>query len=125
MTMPIWPADLPQDLDRRNYRERLPDNLRRSSVDAGPEKRRQHTTSNVRFIDGQILMTGAEWKRLKYFVEVDLQSGVRAFVFPNPDRETEGEPATITVSLRQPPSRTNPGGDNYWVSLRLQVQPGG
>lgn len=119
---PCWPADLPQKLDRRNFRETLPDGVLRSNVD-GPEKRRRRATAAPSTIAGQMLLTGYEWKRLRLFFDVDLQSGALSFDFPDPDRD-DGATDTIRVSFAQPPSRTNPGGDNWWARLQFRVQPG-
>ena len=122
MTLPAWPAYLPQELDRRGFREAMPD-IQRSSAD-GPEKRRRRSTATPYPLSGQMLMNGQQWQILKYFFDFELQGGVLSFDFPDPDRD-DGAAETIRVSFDQPPSRTNPGGDNYWVRLRFLVQPGG
>ena len=117
--MPTWPTSLPQNLIRRGYREGLPDNVIRTSVDAGPEKRRRRFTAAVRPLSGKIAMSSTEIETLRAFFREDIGDGALAFDFPNPFDATE----TLSVVFARPPSWTNAGGDVYDVTLELEIQP--
>ena len=117
--MPSWPASLPQQLLQRGYRESLANNVIRTSVDAGPEKRRQRFTAAVRPLSGSMTMTSAQLDTLMIFYDEDIASGALAFDFKPPRDQTN----TVSVVFRQPPSWTNLGGDTYAVTIQMEIQP--
>ena len=119
LIMPVWPATLPQELNPRGHREDLPDNLIRSSVDAGPEKRRRRVTAAVRPLVGRMIMTSSQLDVLEAFFRSDIGDAALSFDFPTP----RDPGATLTVVFSSPPSWTNPGGDNYDVTLEMEIQP--
>lgn len=116
--MPTWPTTLPQILEQRSYREGMPDNVLRTSVDAGPEKRRRRFTAAPRPLAGTIRMTGMELQQFETFFRTTLADGTLAFDFPHPRTQ-----ATLSVVFASPPSWTNAGGDYYDVTLPLEIQP--
>lgn len=115
--MPVWPPSLPQQLSRRGYREALPDNVIRTTVDAGPEKRRPRFTAAVKPLRGSMVMTSVQLDTLEAF-QAMIASGAEAFDFPSPRGA-----GIVSVAFAQPPSWINVGGDNYRVSLDMEVQP--
>ena len=117
--MPSWPASLPQQLSQRGYSESLADNVIRTSVDAGPEKRRKRFTAAVRPLSGSMVMTSAQIDTMTTFFDTDLASGALAFDLNAPRDQT----TTLSVVFRQPPSWTNLGGDSYAVTLEMEIQP--
>ena len=117
--MPSWPTSLPQQISQRGYRESLADNVIRTSVDAGPEKRRRRFTSAVRPLSGSMTMTSAQLDILTTFYDDDVASGALAFDF----RAPRDQSTMLSVVLKQPPSWTNLGGDNYEVNLEMELQP--
>ena len=117
--MPTWPLSLPQQLLQRGYRESLVDNVIRTSVDAGPEKRRQRFTATVRPLSGGMIMSSAQLDTLMTFYNDDIASGALAFDFAAP----RDQATMLSVVLKQPPGWTNLGGDNYAVNLEMEIQP--
>ena len=115
--MPTWPLSLPQQLLQRGYRESLADNVIRTSVDAGPEKRRPRFTAAVKPLSGSMTMTSAQLDTLEIFVDDDIASGALAFDFPAP----RDQATMLSVALKQPPGWTNLGGDNYEVNLEMEI----
>lgn len=115
-----WPSNIPYDLDRQGYREALADNVVRSQVSAGPPKRRKRFTAAPRPLRGQIMMTRAELTLFETFFDETTDYGTRSFNFPRPGFT---DSSTYCVAFRRPPSWTNPGGDNYLVSLEFEIQP--
>ena len=117
--MPSWPTSLPQRLSQRGYRESLADNVIRTPVDAGPEKRRQRFTAAVRPLSGSMIMTNAQLDTMMTFFDTDIASGSLAFDFNAP----RDQATTLSVVLQRPPAWTNLGGDSYEVNLTLDIQP--
>ena len=115
--MPSWPPTLPQQLSKQGYGEALPDNVIRTTVDAGPEKRRQRFTAAVRPLRGSMVMTSVQLDTLEAFFGT-VSSGAEAFDFPSPRGA-----GTVSVAFAQPPSWANVGGDIYRVSLEMEIQP--
>ena len=113
--MPDWPADLPQELEIRGFRDALPDRLRRSNVPGAvaltelpPER------TEAAALRGQVLLSGAEWARLLRFYRTDLAGGALDFRFPDPDGG-----AAIDVTFASPPGLSSVGADLYAVTLSL------
>ena len=117
--MPSWPTSLPQQLSQRGYRESLADNVIRTSVDVGPEKRRKRFTAAVRPLSGSMTMTSAQLDTMMTFYNDSIASGALAFDFKAPRDQAN----TVSVVFRQPPSWTNRGGDSYAVTLEMEIQP--
>ena len=114
---PTWPSGLPQEIERNEYRYRLPDNLIRTSLTGASRTRRRSRIPGSQ-ITGSMLMTKAEISDLETFHDDDLADGVLSFDFPNPE-----ESGTIRVAFREPPSWGNLVGDEYAVRIALEVQP--
>ena len=60
-----WPPTLPQQLSRQGYGESLPDNVIRTTVDAGPEKRRRRFTAAVKPLRGSMVLTSVQLETLE------------------------------------------------------------
>lgn len=122
--MPRWPEDLPQEFEQRGYREAGSEVLR-SNMDQ--QKARQRSTATPWPMQGQMLMTYHQWRRLLAFHTTDLAGGVLSFEFPDPFATKEEAEAgkTITVVFDRPPIMSAGGGDTYRVTLRFLVHGGG
>ena len=90
----------------------------RTSVDAGPEKRRRRFTAAPRPLIGTMRMTTAQVAAFETFFRTTLADGTLAFDFPHPRTQS-----TLSVVFASPPSWTNAGGDYYDVILPLEIQP--
>ena len=117
--MPSWPTSLPQQILQRGYNESLADNVLRTPVDAGPEKRRQRFTAAVRPLSGSMIMTNAQLDTMMTFFDTDIGSGSLAFDFNAP----RDQATTVSVVFQRPPAWTNIGGDSYQVTLEMDIQP--
>ena len=115
--MPAWPASLPQVFEARGFRDALPEQLVRSELD-GLEKTRRHARRAERYrIDGDMLMTTAQWSALEAFMST-IGDGALAFDFPDPDNSA----ATVPVAFADPPRLTTIGGALHTVRLSLERQ---
>ena len=63
--MPAWPTTLPQELLRSGYSQSLPDNVIRTSVDAGPEQTRRRFTSATSPLNGRVIISSAQIEILR------------------------------------------------------------
>lgn len=117
MTVPSWPADLPQEFLQDGYSEEGADNLLATNVSVGPAKVRRRTTANVRPITGSMMMLEAQYQTFIDFVIDDIKDRAIAFTFPNPHG---GSP--LLVRMRQPASVSSVGVD-WRVQIGLEVLP--
>jgi len=118
MIIPDWPLSLPQTLLLQGYSESPQSNLLRSPQDAGPAKVRRRTSSNVRKINGQLLMTSAQLAEFRTFYEDVLLAGSLRFFWVDPLS------LTTTVEMRfvkEPQWVTQ--GSAFMISLELEILP--
>ena len=117
--MTTWPATLPQRFERRGFRTDLPDQIVRSTIRGGEVKRRRLARrSESAPLNGQMLVTTAQWNTLLAFYRDDLRTGVLRFDFPDPDDAD----ATIKVAFTEPPSMSAVGGDLHRARLQFERQ---
>jgi hypothetical protein len=82
MTIPVWPADLPQWMLAPDFGTAAADARTRTPMDAGPAKYRRRVSAAPIPVSGVIRCTQAQSARLERFWNEDLAGGVLAFVFP-------------------------------------------
>lgn len=80
--MAVWPEDI--IITRDGYKETPPDNVIRSKMDVGPDKLRKRSSSNVRNISINLILTN---ELLEIFDAFYLENAPVAFAFPNPRNE--------------------------------------
>lgn len=118
MTIPIWPATLPQQLEVNAYSESVPNLTIASQMDAGPAKVRRRLTAGVRPVHGQITLTTAELRSLVAFYKDDLSGGALRFLWKDPiEPETD-----VEMRFVDPPSWVCTDG-LYCVSVSLEIMP--
>ena len=78
MTNPVWPASLPQFVDRP-HTEGMPDALLRTPMDAGPAKTRRRFTAGIKPVKAQMDLTAAQAATFETFFDVTLKAGALAF----------------------------------------------
>lgn len=120
MTIPVWPAELPQYLIFNGYKEAPPDLALRTDMDTGPAKTRRRSSSGPRPIQGKLPpLTSEQVDVLLSFYEDDLLSGTLRFAWSHP--------RTGVVSEFRFVSRPEPAGDEasaaYIVALDLEILP--
>ena len=64
-------------------------------------------------------MSSAQLDDLQIFFRSEIGDGALSFDFPTPRDPL----VMLTVVFTRSPSWTNPGGDNYDVSLEMEIQP--
>ncbi|MBX4884046.1 hypothetical protein HJA90_10670 [Rhizobium bangladeshense] len=117
MTVPSWPATLPQAFLKDGYSEEEADNLLASNVSVGPAKVRRRTTSDVYPITGSMMMSEAQRQIFRSFVQADTKDRAIAFTFPDPHGGS-----ALLVRMRQPPSYAAIG-ISWRVQIALEVLP--
>lgn len=117
MTVPSWPASLPQVFLRDGYDAQGADNLIASSVSIGPAKVRRRTTAAVKPLSGSMTVSEAQYQTLVDFVENDIADRSKAFTFPDPHG---GSP--LLVRMTQPIKEASVGAD-WRIQIILEVLP--
>ena len=115
--MTTWPATLPPPLIG-TMNETPPDNTIRSNVDKGPAMLRRRTTANVRPLSFGMVLTNDQVAILDDFYNDDTYSGSERFDFTHPRTL-----AAVEARFTAPPSYSNIDGDNWNVSVSLEVLP--
>lgn len=117
MAYAAWPGTLPNPLVA-GYGEVLDLALLRSPVDKGPPLQRAVTDALPRPIDGQMVMTRAQWATFKTFVTSTLSGGALPFTWLDIDQS-----ATVTLRFREGPSMRAEAPDLLVVTLPLEILP--
>lgn len=115
--MATWPATLPS-YKINTFKESAPENTIRSSVGIGPDKVRRRTTSNVRSITFQMIMTAAQTATLDTFYNTTTNGGADSFTYTHPRTG-----ATETARFVQPPSYSDVFGSAYETTISLELLP--
>jgi hypothetical protein len=116
MTVPTWPADLPQNFTASSFNLEGPDNVMRSENSVGPAKVRRRTTSNVWKESGELFMTAAQYSAFLTFL-ASILDGAKAFTFPSQVTGT-GELVRMTA-----PHKARSVAAYWYVSLSLEILP--
>jgi hypothetical protein len=82
MTIPVWPADLPQWMLAPEFATAVADARTRTPMDVGPPKVRRRVSAAPQPVAGVIRCTQAQSARLERFWDEELQGGVLPFMFP-------------------------------------------
>jgi hypothetical protein len=116
MSVPAWPATLPQNMLAQGYKGALPNNQLRQPMDVGPAKVRCRGTVAVTPVSGRILVTPTELATLITFYETTLLDGTLRFSWVQP------EDGTTAVEMRFTESPTWSWVDGYFeVALSLEI----
>ncbi len=115
--MAEWPNTIPQKPLAEGYSSMPQDNVLRSQVDAGPEKRRRRFTARSEFITCEWDFTAAEYTTFKAFFEDDTFDGSIEFEFPHPETGL-----TVDAAFREP-YEAEPRADRWHVFTELELLP--
>ena len=122
---PKWPPkdEIQQKFEAKGYRQRIADNLLRTSI-PGYIRTRRRSRANPEPLQGVMLMTAAEVGRLETFYDSDTTFGNMSFEFPNPlYTEDSTKPEFLTVAFAAAPRWDSVGFDLYRVRLSMEIQP--
>lgn len=114
-----WPATLPQYLLADGFAQSFGDGRLRTRTDMGPAKVRRRSTAVPAPLQGQMIMDSSQFATFRAFVSVTLSDGVLPFTFPDP---VAGAPILVRIADNMP-RWVSKGGDNWLVSLDLEVLP--
>jgi hypothetical protein len=118
MTDILWPEDLPQSPLTDGLQETLADNLLRTKMEQGPDKRRRRSTDAPAKITAQFLLDTAQCAVLETFYGETLAGGAKRFRFTHPRRGT-----LVFCRFTQPPEYAALNGGYFRARLMLEVLP--
>jgi hypothetical protein len=121
MSVPVWPAGLPQEPIKSGYSEQFPDNLLRSSSESGVAKVRRKGATPPFKITVTMLLTAGQRLMLQSFARDTLLDGALRFEFVHPVDD-------VTFEARLVPAdkglyTIKPHGLDYQVTLNMEVLP--
>ena len=117
--IPAWHTDLPENLFVSGYGQSLPAVTIKSEMDAGPSKIRRRFTAGVEPVSGTMVLTAAQLATFDTFFNTTLLGGSLRFSWTKPPVHS----AACEMRFTEVPNWTSLGGDNYEVSLSLEVLP--
>ncbi|WP_026191329.1 hypothetical protein [Methylosinus sp. LW4] len=97
MTIPVWPASLPQRILRDGYSEPLPDGRLFTKPSAGPPKSRRRYSKAAVPITATIVVDYASKARLERFWVEELDWGSLPFIMP--DQTHDGVPIFTSAGV--------------------------
>lgn len=119
MSVSPWPSTLPQNIRIEGYGESLPDTNVKASMDVGPAKIRRRTTSAVRPVSGELVLTHVELEDFKDFYNDDLLGGSLRFSWTDP---FDGSTA-VEMRFAEAPSWNAQDPDKFKVNIKLEILP--
>lgn len=119
MSVPVWPAELPQQLFVNGYSQSFAETTIKSEMDAGPAKVRRRFTAGIEPISGKMVMTAAQLTMLETFYNTTLLGGSLRFSWTKPPAHT----AACEMRFTESPSWTAVEPEVYEVSLSLEILP--
>lgn len=111
MSLPVWPAALPQQMLREGYTQDEANNAIHSDPELGPSLSRRRTTVNSGKVSGQFYMTTSEYETVLLPFFRNTLKEVLPFSLPKPAAES----GTITVKFKSPPNRRPAKAPGRWV----------
>jgi hypothetical protein len=118
MSVPAWPATLPQTLIMDGYGEAPGENQLRSNMEVGPAKMRRRATSAARKVSGSLILTLAQLAYFKTFYNTTLLGGTLRFTWLDPTD------STTTVEMRFSKTPSWVAEDiHFRVSMSLEILP--
>lgn len=119
MSVPAWPAALPQTLFVGGYGQTYPNVTIKSDMDAGPAKVRRRFTAGVEPVSGTMLMDATELAALDTFFTTTLLGGSLRFSWTTPPAHT----VSCEMRFTEPPTWTAVEPGTYEVSMSFEVLP--
>lgn len=119
MSVPAWPAALPQTLFVGGYGQTYPNVTIKSDMDAGPAKVRRRFTAGVEPVSGTMLMDATELAALDTFYNTTLLGGSLRFSWTKPPAHS----VACEMRFTEPPTWTAIEPGMYQVSMSFEVLP--
>lgn len=119
MTIPSWPAELPQLVLQDGYQETMPNTRLRTQMDQGPAKVRRRFSAGVRPFSLLLDMSSAQVAIFDTFYNTTLEGGSLSFSWKHPRTG-----ANVTFRFGgDDPTITSAGGDRYSAAIKLEILP--
>jgi len=112
-----WPTSLRDLWLRDGFREVVPKNMIRSSMDVGPAKVRRRTTANVRPFFGQMFLTSALVATLDTFFVTTTKSGTLTVELKHPRTGSTGTYRFVKEPQYVPHNR------GFMASVQMELLP--
>ncbi|MDR6953780.1 hypothetical protein J2X65_003143 [Ancylobacter sp. 3268] len=90
MTIPVWPADLPQKMSREGFGRSLASGRRLGRKDSGPPRPRLRYSQSAKPVTGAFDLSARQSIRFERFWFEQIAEGAIPFFFPN--QMTDGLP---------------------------------
>lgn len=119
MSVPAWPAGLPQKLFVSGYSHGFANVAIKSDMDAGPPKVRRRFTAGVEPVSGTIIVTSSQLDTLDTFYNTTTLGGTLRFSWTVPPAHY----AACEMRFTDVPRWTAIDPENYEVSLALEILP--
>lgn len=138
----IWPAALPQRVNRNGYSRTYGDGRRFTPSDAGPLRVRRRFSLAAQPVSASVTLTDAQLARFEAFWNGDTRGGSLPFWFPDqvrggiplttvsgtPLRTAAGELLVtsawwLVLFGQTPPQDSNVGANQWLVQFQLSVLP--
>ena len=119
MSIPTWPATLPQRLLLSGYSESPANVLSRTSMDMGPAKQARRGTAGVRPVNGKQIQTKTQLTALLTFYNTTLLNGSLRFSWVEPLSSTTAAEMRFT----EVPTWDALSSNLFEVTMKLEIMP--
>ncbi len=141
MTIPTWPAELPQYIRVEGFSLGVKDTRLSSKPSVGPPKVRRRSSSAVKPFTGGFMLTSDQWRRLEEFWDSDTKGGSLPFLMRDTlsnsvalqTESGEGIQTELGVAITfaswwlvlfsSPPTLGAVTGELFQVDLSLSIMP--
>lgn len=122
MTLPVWPAELPQYWIEDGYTRTNRNKANVTEMDDGRIVKRRRTTRVARRETYVGLMTGEQFEDFEEFYYDTLNEGASRFTMPTPNPDGTTTPRTVQIEGEEPEVASE--GGIYWrVTFPVTVYP--
>ena len=116
--MTVWPGNVNQIVDPRNFSEKSERNITSFAPEVGPTKDRRTKTFSSDVFSFTQLFSSVEFDALMSFYRNDLKSGTKLFTRNHPRTGVYG-----TYKFTAPPAVSSISGTTYTVALSMRLIP--
>ena len=118
MALAVWPAGLPQCIQKSGFSQTLANNLTVDQFDIGPPQVRQRSTAAPEMVNGSIILdeSKGELTLFRTFYNSTLLSGSQRFTWVDPVTQVSVQ---MLFKPDAQPSFSNMGGTFYSATLQL------
>jgi len=119
MSVPVWPASLPQRPLGEGFAEQPPELVVRSPMDTGPAKVRRRSTAGVSKLQMVFRLTPTQLATFRNFLANDIQDRALSFSWVHPITDATG----LFRIVEQPTYQAIGNGLAWRLSVVLEMLP--